>query len=194
MKGKYFPFIFLFLLFSPILVVAQALGPISFSEPLTYIPLNATSYYIGLDANLTILWFVNNVPSAIDQSINVDNGSQLLYTLSNTYFQEDDRIRIIINASTGTYRNATTTIRGETEMLTFIIIVLTLAFLFLGLFIWQEEPLFGIISGIVFLLAGFIFFMTDFAGIQKMFSNGIGVICWAMCLLLLTTSYKVSKS
>jgi len=193
MKGKIFPFFFLFLLFYSITVVAQALSPVSFSTPYASLNLNATTTYTGPDANMTVLWFVNNIPARIDHSSWVDNNTPLTYTLPNTYFIEDDLIRIIINATTGTNQTGIIKIRGETEMIAFIIIALILAFLFLGLFIWQEAPVFGIISAVLFLICGFLFFTTSFAGIQDMFKNGLGIICWAVFLLLLLTSYKVSQ-
>lgn len=83
-----------------------------------------------------------------------------------------------------------TNIRGDVNMMSFIILLAVLAFLFLGFGIYTENFVFNIMSVMMFVIDGLILITTAVPNIDSIYSKGIGVIFTIVGIAIAILTFK----
>lgn len=79
---------------------------------------------------------------------------------------------------------------GGTEMVWMIIGIAIFAFIFLGIGIYLENPLFSYISAFIFIIDGLILITTEITNIDLLYTRGIGVILCVVGIFLAIIAFK----
>lgn len=151
-------------------------------------------HYTGTEnATISVSWYVNNALQLL-QNNTAENDTIIEFILSNEYFNEDDRVKAIVQLNNSCGNTSSFTLEeeigGESEMIILLGILLLLAFLFLGVGIWTEEIVFSVVSAIIFVIDGLIMITTEFSEIDSKFTVGIGVILILVGAFIALISFK----